>query len=423
METRKLPAHWHLRSGKIKAQASLNGQMIYRTFDSKEDFLRWVDWIEVKRHRIKANQHSKKIPLGVVFERYLAFKKNLSPGTIKSKRDCIRVIVHLLHVPFDELRLKDIKDAWDKKDKKIGRPSCVKSKRDLIILLKQLDGYAKEETLSNLGVRLSFYPDLLFEFFKIPKKTRKPTTKQFFTQEEIAKVIKHLSTPQFDIHEAEMKDGTFREVIRPKYTSLRQQRALLDIFMLMITTGIRGGELCALKVTDYNKEERSLSINSTICKNELGHEIDRGETKTGRSRVLTNLSKPTIKAIESLIEYSVNEYMVRNLANRGKPFMTTQNVNRWFYSVFENAKVPKLSGHKWGRKNYATWLFHECIENGKNFRETAEALMYDLDHSNILITLKYAQAIYDNIDDEKEQLFSNYESYMGDLDTLGDIDN
>jgi len=411
---KRLPSYTKLKNGRLTAKSSVNGKMVFKTVDSLEELREWSDYLETKRTKIKANQSNKRHePLKLIWETWLEEKgKKLAGATIKAKKYALEPIEDLMEMSFDKLKSKMIVKAWESKDKKLGRVSFPDYKEKLVIILKQLDKFVQDPE-NKFKTRLSFNPESLYDHFIRYKDPSEYKTAQFHTEEEVERILEYLATPQvYPLEGVHHKTG--RPYIRQQKRHKRQD-VLLAIYSLMISTGLRGGEVCALKKESYDPRAKTLDVESTIALDEDGNLHDKGDTKTMKDRLLERLEPLTVESIEYLINSHDGEYLVPLMIRSHRTqheFTTVQNINKLFRNVFEHAGVRYLSSHKFGRKVYATHLFKDGHENGKSFRDIAEALKKDMGHSNILTTLKYAQPIINNIDEEKKNVHGKYASII-----------
>ena len=95
------------------------------------------------------------------------------------------------------------------------------------------------------------------------------------------------------------------EQLQQFMSAIEQDGIWRDFFYTEIKTGLRRGEICGLKWTDFNEDEGSLRIDRSVSDGKKGG-IAIGETKTGKKSgcaVHKNCGITTI-------EYSYNKYNV-----------------------------------------------------------------------------------------------------------------
>ena len=72
------------------------------------------------------------------------------------------------------------------------------------------------------------------------------------------------------------------EQLQQFISAIEQDGIWRDLFYTEIKTGLRRGEICGLKWTDFNEDEGSLRIDRSVSDGKKGS-ITIGETKTGKS--------------------------------------------------------------------------------------------------------------------------------------------
>jgi len=403
----KLPKYKTLKNGKIKARISVNGIFIYRTFENKDEMVKLLPTIVKNRFRIKNNGRGvKQVPLGVVWFKWLEHQKEMSflkESTLKTKYHSLMLIHSLMETNFDEILINDIIEQWRRKEKLLKREIGRQVKDRLVILLQQLNDFSDE--LYN--TKLLFDPRALRKLFKKPRKKSSYSTIQYHSNEQVKKVLSFLSTKQFSTYHHKSTNTLVRR------TMFDKQEWLYAVYVISITTGLRVGELCSIKKENYDKENKTLLINSTITYSLSGKFVDGNSTKTSQDRLL-KLSTITIKQIDFLLSNHSGLYIIPLFNNREKGSHSSgQNINRVMKRVFKACGVPVISSHRYARKTYVTLLFDKATNNDKrkkSFRDTAEALKNDIGHSDISTTMLYARPLIDNIDDDKEELFDDWVS-------------
>ena len=150
---------------------------------------------------------------------------------------------------------------------------------------------------------------------------------------------------------------------------------------ISLNTGMRIGEICALKWGDINAEEGIISVHRTIeriyiIEGEKKHTelvIDKPKTKNSRREI--PMSKDLLAIIKPLKKVVNDEFYV--LTNDERP-TEPRTYRNYYNALMEKLGVPKLKYHGL-RHSFAT----RCIEAGCDYK-TVSVL---LGHSNISTTL------------------------------------
>ena len=146
--------------------------------------------------------------------------------------------------------------------------------------------------------------------------------------------------------------------------------------LLAIHTGLRIGELCALKWSDINFDTQLLHINKTIIRTytkEDGSKLNITAPKT-RSSIRTIPLNKWIMQYAVLLRGLDNEYIVT-----GKEKYIEPNKYRLYYNrQLKDLELPHRKFHSL-RHTFAT----RCIECGCDYKSLSELL----GHSNVSITM------------------------------------
>jgi integrase len=193
------------------------------------------------------------------------------------------------------------------------------------------------------------------------------------------------------------------EVVRaPKPTpkemrplSAEETRCLLEaargdrleaLYVLAVTTGMRQGELLALKWQDVDLENAAISVHRTLTKS--GGRLLLGEPKTKKSRRTIYLTEAAVRALREHLARQIEEIERLSDLYRDDGLVFTTEVGtlinpsnlrkRSFASLLKRAKLPHIRFHDL-RHTCATLLFRRGV-HPKYVQEL-------LGHSNIAITL------------------------------------
>jgi integrase len=158
------------------------------------------------------------------------------------------------------------------------------------------------------------------------------------------------------------------------------------LYVLAVTTGMRQGELLALKWQDVDLENATLSVRRTITKS--GGRLLLGEPKTKKSRRTIRLTDAAVRALREHLPRQLQEierlgdlYQDEGLvftSEVGTLINPTNLRTRSFALLLKRARLPQIRFHDL-RHTCATLLFARNV-HPKYVQEL-------LGHSNIAITL------------------------------------
>lgn len=153
--------------------------------------------------------------------------------------------------------------------------------------------------------------------------------------------------------------------------------------LLSLYTGIRIGELCALKWSDIDMEEKFLKINKTM--------IRIHDNSSANSPVCTKIIITPPKSEDSIRIIPINSFLteiIKELLDSDNKYILTgsaekyiepRNMQYYFKSVLKRCGIRNVNFHAL-RHTFAT----RCVENGFEIKSLSEIL----GHSNVRITLE-----------------------------------
>ena len=159
------------------------------------------------------------------------------------------------------------------------------------------------------------------------------------------------------------------------------------LYVLAVHTGMRQGELLALKWQDIDLENATVSIRRTITKS--GGKLLLGEPKTKKSRRTIDLSEAAVLALRRHLARQMEDIEILGDSYRDEGLVFTSEVGtiinptnlrkRSFAQLLKRAKIPEGIRFHDLRHTCATLLFGRNV-HPKHVQEL-------LGHSNIAITL------------------------------------
>ena len=174
----------------------------------------------------------------------------------------------------------------------------------------------------------------------------------------------------------------------PKIITAAEKHRYGHLILLLLYTGLREGELCALEWNDI--QEDYIHINKTYARADHGQSVK--ETKSGRSRIVA-ISDELRKILDSLPKETDTV-----ISCEGRP-CSTWTFNRQYRKFFEENNLDYLSPHKC-RHTYATYL----LESGADVY-MVKAL---LGHASVQTTEIYTHIDIDPIKKAGKKLSYNF---------------
>lgn len=181
----------------------------------------------------------------------------------------------------------------------------------------------------------------------------------------------------------------------------------MDIYkmgiLLCLSTGLRLGEICALKWEDIDLELKILYVNSTVQR--ISVTGSGAKTKLVEGMPKTECSKREIPLSRELAELLLQfQSPTKYLLNGEKP-MEPRTYQNKFKSYLKQAGLEDTNFHIL-RHTFAT----NCIDNGADVKSISEVL----GHSDVKITLnRYVHPSVSTKRSHLDSLFSIYGQYKG----------
>lgn len=177
--------------------------------------------------------------------------------------------------------------------------------------------------------------------------------------------------------------------------------------LLSMLTGMRMGEINALKIDDINLNMKTISISRTISRDIKGRAYVSQTAKTENGNRVIGISETVMPLVKEILQCAEDsEYL---FIYKGK-HITTSQVNMEFkrtlekYGIVDSKVQGKVSLHSL-RHTYAT----RCIEAGMQ----AKVLQHLLGHSDISITLNTYCDAFESFQRENIAMADEYLAGMG----------
>ncbi len=157
---------------------------------------------------------------------------------------------------------------------------------------------------------------------------------------------------------------------------IRQDELWYDFFYTKLTTGMRRGEICALRWEDFNADTGKLEIRRAIH-NKKGGGLTVGETKTKTGTRTVLLPPSTAELLRKRKEKAVSEWIFPNIYKPEKPMHPDYAYHR-LKALLKQAELPLIRFHDL-RHTFATHALISGVD--------AKTLSGILGHTNASFTL------------------------------------
>ncbi|MCM1224747.1 MAG: site-specific integrase [Lachnospiraceae bacterium] len=162
---------------------------------------------------------------------------------------------------------------------------------------------------------------------------------------------------------------------------------------ISLYSGLRLGEICALKWDDIDFNNRIIKVRSTIVRvkniDNNGTHLEIGTPKTASSNREVPITDNLFVLLKEINQLSSSQYVISNSNN----FVSTRTFEDRFQKTLKKAKIKKYNYHAL-RHTFAT----NCVICGVDVKSLSEIL----GHSNVSITLN--TYVHSSMDLKKKQL-------------------
>ena len=157
---------------------------------------------------------------------------------------------------------------------------------------------------------------------------------------------------------------------------IRQDEKWYDFFYTEITTGLRRGEICGLKWTDFDEATGRLKISRTIH-NKKGGGLTWGSTKTDKGTRNILLPPSTAEVLRNRKQKMQGEWIFPNIYKPDEPMHPDYAYHR-LKTLLRQAELPLIRFHDL-RHTFATHALTSGVD--------AKTLSKILGHTNASFTL------------------------------------
>lgn len=139
---------------------------------------------------------------------------------------------------------------------------------------------------------------------------------------------------------------------------IKQEQFWDDLFYLEMTTGLRLGELCGLKWSDFDEKGKTLVISRTICFR--GGELIEGDTKTRNGNRIIYLPESTYKMMNERKLKIDSQWVFPNPLDNSKP-VNPSSAYMTMKKLLEKAECPDIRFHDL-RHTFATHAISSGVD-------------------------------------------------------------
>lgn len=342
------------KSGYYRKTFTFNGKRYEVKASSR---IEMEDKIKQKREELEKEEEDLYNPmLNDYYERFTRLRKSqVRECTIRSQKSQYELIAGVIMEndrPFGEMRIKDIKVSHIES----ARQSLIeagKTPQNLNICFKHLNHV--------------FYSAVLDDtIIKNPCKALKP--------------LMRTTAP---IVETKHRALTEEETIKFFEVAEKRNSYYINVFKMMVKTGMRLGEVCALYKTDIDRINGFIHVRRTITRDEIGGYIVGEETKTKKGNRDIPLTSDVIMTLKEQEELN---RMIHGLNWNGLLFKSIEGeilreytVNREIKRICKDAGIEVFTSHAF-RDTYATRFIEQRPHEYKVLSEI-------LGHKDVSITL------------------------------------
>ena len=343
------------------------------TFDGKKIFIRSaksetdaVEKMLKKKEELEALKEAKSNPtINAYYESFTNIRRKLvSECTLRAQKKQYELIagVEVEGVPFGEMHIKDIQ------------------RKDILEVRQILLDAGK--TPQHLNICFAHLNHVFNNAVIDDTLIKNP-----------CKSLKRLKRETAPINETKHRALTVDETIKFFRVAEERNSYYINLFSLMLKTGLRIGEACALYLTDIDKTKGFIHVKRTVTRTEAGGYVIGDNTKTKNGERDIPLTSDIIAIINKQIE--LNE-LVFGGDWSGELFQSIEHgvlreytVNREIKRICLQAGIDKFTCHAF-RNTFATRFIEQRPQDYKILSEI-------LGHKDINITLElYTHVMVEN---------------------------
>ena len=334
-----------------------------------------------------------------VNEKLTAIKNSIITGTYIAP-DKITVCELARLMLKDDLNMNYIKEATYFRHietiKRIEKNPYMKSTPIQELSYTPIKAYVLSETHMSQSIINKVY-------MMLQKTLREAVKRKIISENPIA----DLKKPKSSQHNEKVRALTKDEEIKLYGVLTSEDINYSHQMLLSMLTGMRMGEINALKKDDINLRFKTISINKTIARGLKGESLLSDTPKTSNGIRAIPISGAVMPLVKEILFCSEGEEFL--FSSKGK-LVTTSQVNLQFqrvvtkYDILDKKIKGKVSLHSL-RHTFAT----RCIEAGMQ----PKVLQHLLGHSDIKVTLNTYCDAFENFQKENIAKADEYLASMG----------
>jgi integrase len=181
-----------------------------------------------------------------------------------------------------------------------------------------------------------------------------------------------------------------------------------DFFYTELTTGLRRGEICGLKWSDFNEKGGTLAIQRSVSA-KTGGGVYIGETKTDTGKRVIYLPESTVKLLKARKKQALTEWVFPNPYRPEDPMLPNGAYHK-LKRILKSADLPSIRFHDL-RHTFATHALTSGVD--------AKTLSKILGHTNASFTLDTYTHVTSDMQERAANIVGNFtENLFGDI--IGD---
>lgn len=313
----------------------------------------WDPWASPKPNH--------QMPLGSAITDYLAAKTGIRPKSLRADKSLLRMFENQLppNIPVSSVERRHV-------DSFLNRDISSSTKRTYLTRLSTFFDWCVASSLGKTNPVKEIQP---------PKAYRKE--KPFLKEAEVERLVRAIEAESV-IRGSQLKTG---EIIW-----------LTDVIYVAVGTGMRLGELCALKWSGVDLDHGMITVKvSEDFKTKNGHE---------RSIPVRGKALDVLQKLHSEREAELDGYVLRSRRGRSgdRRGLNPEYVSRRFKHFAKLAKLPPDTTFHTLRHTYVTWMLSKGV--------AVHVVQKLAGHSDIRTTMLYAHHCPDGLSAAVELVFA-----------------
>lgn len=178
-----------------------------------------------------------------------------------------------------------------------------------------------------------------------------------------------------------------------------------DFFYTELTTGLRRGEICGLKWSDFHEKNGTLTIQRSASA-KTGGGVEIGETKTETGKRIIYLPESTVNILKDRKKKSLTEWIFPNPYRPEDPLLPNSAYQK-LKKILKSANLPSIRFHDL-RHTFATHALTSGVD--------AKTLSKILGHTNASFTLDTYTHVTSDMQERAANIVGSFtENLFGDI--------